>query len=273
VLLVVGTDPQDVRTTAAALARRFTPDYRVLTAGSAASGLAELERLARRRGEVALVAADQHLPDDDGVAFLERAASLHRGIARVLLFEMDHHHTQIPFTELPALQRATALGQIDVWMVKGWVNPEEWLYPQVQEALSAWSRTHRPSHVIYRVVGEQWDPRCHDLRDGLTVNGVPFVFHPRDSDIGRQLIRDHEVDVSRLPAVIRHDGAVLQDPSLPELAGSHGIQSGPATASTTWWSSAPVPRGWPPPSTARRRACAPCCSRPGPSEVKPAPVP
>jgi thioredoxin reductase (NADPH) len=113
-------------------------------------------------------------------------------------------------------------------MVKGWVNPEEWLYPQVQEALSAWSRTHRPSHVIYRVVGEQWDPRCHDLRDGLTVNGVPFVFHPRDSDIGRQLIRDHEVDVSRLPAVIRHDGAVLQDPSLPELAGSHGIQVRPS---------------------------------------------
>ena len=227
-LLVVGADPQDVRTTAATLARRFTPDYRVLTAGSAASGLAELERLARGRDEVALVAADQHLPDDDGVAFLERAAGLHRGIARVLLFEMDHHHTQIPFTELPALQRATALGQIDFWMVKGWVNPEEWLYPQVQEALSAWSRTHRPSHVIYRVVGEQWDPRCHDLRDGLTVNGVPFVFHPRDSDIGRQLIRDHEVDVSRLPAVIRHDGAVLQDPSLPELAGSHGIQVRPS---------------------------------------------
>jgi thioredoxin reductase (NADPH) len=228
VLLVVGADPQDVRTTAAALARRFTPDYRVLTAGSAASGLAELERLARRQDEVALVAADQHLPDDDGVAFLEKAAALHRGNARVLLLEMDHHHTQIPFTELPALQRATALGQIDFWMVKGWVNPEEWLYPQVQEALSAWSTTHRPSHVIYRVVGEQWDPRCHDLRDGLTVNGVPFVFHPRDSDIGRQLIRDHEVDVSRFPAVIRHDGAVLHDPSLPELAGSHGIQVRPS---------------------------------------------
>jgi thioredoxin reductase (NADPH) len=228
VLLIVGADPQDVRTTAAALARRFTPDYRVLTAGSAASGLAELDRLARRRDEVALVAADQHLPDDDGVAFLEQAAALHPGTARVLLFEMDHHHTQIPFTELPALQRATALGQIDFWMVKGWVNPEEWLYPQVQEALSAWSTTHRTSHVVYRVVGEQWDPRCHDLRDGLTVNGVPFVFHPRNSDIGRQLIRDHEVDVSRLPAVIRHDGAVLQDPSLPELAGSHGIQVRPS---------------------------------------------
>jgi thioredoxin reductase (NADPH) len=231
VLLVVGTDPQDVRATAAALTRRFAPDYRVFTAGSAAAGLAELARLARAGEQVALVAADQHLPDDDGVAFLERAAGLHRGTARVLLFEMDHHHTRIPFTELPALQRATALGQIDLWMVKGWTNPEEWLYPQVQEALSAWSRAHRPGHVVYRVVGEQWEPRCHDLLDGLTVNGVPFVFHPRDSDTGQQLIRDHGVDVERLPAAIRHDGAVLHDPSLAEIADSHGIQVRPSADS------------------------------------------
>jgi thioredoxin reductase (NADPH) len=170
-MLVVGADPRDVRNTAAALDHRFAPDYRVLTADSAAAGVAELERLARAGDPVALVAADQHLPDDDGVAFLARAANLHRGIARVLLFEMDDYHTRIPFTELPALQRAAALGQIDFWMVKGWVNPDEWLYPQVQEALSAWSRAHRPSHVVYRVVGEQWDPRSHDLRDGLTVTG------------------------------------------------------------------------------------------------------
>src|SRR3712207_2994606 len=52
-----------------------------------------------------------------------------------------------------------------------------------------WSRAHRPSHVVYRIIGEQWDPRCHDIRDGLTVNGVPFTFHLRDSDSGRQLDR------------------------------------------------------------------------------------
>jgi thioredoxin reductase (NADPH) len=227
VLLVVGADERDVLVTATALRHRFAPDYRVLTAGSADAGLSELERLTRAGEQVALVATDLHLPDDDGVRFLQRAASLHRGITRVLLLEMDHHHTRIPFSELPALQRATALGQIDVWMVKGWVNPEEWLYPQVQEALSAWSRAHRASHAVYRVVGGQWDPRTHDLRDGLTLNGVPFVFHPADSSSGRQLIVDHGVDVGRLPAAIRHDGAVLHDPSMVELAGSHGIQIRP----------------------------------------------
>ncbi|SNR90390.1 thioredoxin reductase (NADPH) [Geodermatophilus saharensis] len=227
VLLVVGGDPADVAITAAALEHRFAPDYRVRTAGSAAAALADLDRLGPAGEQVALIAADLHLPDGDGVDLLVQAAARYRGLARVLLFDMDIHHTRIPFTELPALQRASALGQIDAWMVKGWVNSEEWFYPLVQEALSAWSRAHRPSHVVYRVVGEQWDPVCHDLRDGLTVNGVPFTFHLPDSDDGRRLLRDHGVDEVRLPAVIRHDGTVLHQPSLTELATSHGVQVHP----------------------------------------------
>ena len=224
VMLIVGGDPRDVETTVAALDRRFGAHYRVQTAGSAADGLAELESLARLGEQVALVAADLHLPDGDGVQFLERAAGVYRGIARILLFDMDQNHTRIPFNELPALQRASALGRIDGWMVKGWANPEEWLYPLVQDALSAWSTAHQPRHVVYRIIGAQWDRRSHDLRDALTVNGVPFDFHTEDSDNGRQLIRDHRVDVTRLPAVIRHDGAVLHQPSMAELAVSHGVQ-------------------------------------------------
>jgi thioredoxin reductase (NADPH) len=227
VLLIVGGDSRDVETTASALDRRFGSDYRVLSAGSAADGLAELRGLARGGEQVALVAADLHLPDGDGVEFLERAAGLHNGVARILLFDLDEFHTRIPFRELPALQRASALGRIDGWMVKGWVNPEEWLYPQVQEALSAWSTAHQPGHVVYRMIGLEWDRRSHDLRDALTVNGVPFAFHTKDSDSGRQLIRNHRVDVTRLPALIRHDGTVLQQPSMAEMAVSHGVQIRP----------------------------------------------
>ena len=99
----------------------------------------------------------------------------------------------------------------------------------MQEALSAWSIAHRPRHVVYRMIGEQWDRRSHDLRDALTV-GVPFAFHTKDSDSGRQLISDHAADVARLPALIRHDGTVLQQPSMAEMALSHGIQIRPTAA-------------------------------------------
>ena len=79
------------------------------------------------------------------------------------------------------------------------------------------------------MVGDQWDRRSNDLRDALTVNGVPFAFHPKDSDSGRQLITDHRVDLTRLPALIRHDGTVLQQPSMGEMALSHGIQIRPTS--------------------------------------------
>src|SRR5690349_6382952 len=109
VLLIVGGDPKDVATTASALDRRFVSDYRVLTANSAGDGLAKLALLADRSEQVALVAADLHQPDLDGVQFLDRAAEMHRGIARILLFDMDEYHVRIPFRDLPALQQASAL--------------------------------------------------------------------------------------------------------------------------------------------------------------------
>ena len=183
-LFIVDADPQARAVAESALARRFGPDYRVLGVGTPQDALTALRRLADQGGEVALVAADLHLPGMDGVELLERAHALHPGSWRVLLVAMDRYHTRVPFTELAALQRATALGRIDFSVVKGWVTPEEWLYPQIQEALTAWTIAHRPSHVVYRVVGEQWAPRSHELRDVLTRNSVPFEFYAADSAAG-----------------------------------------------------------------------------------------
>jgi thioredoxin reductase (NADPH) len=228
VLVVVDADRQALTTTETALVRRFQPDYRVMTADSPSTGLATLEQLASSGEDVALIAADLRLPGMDGVAFLERAQALHRHASRVLLLTMDRYHTRIPFTELATLQRATALGRIDFWIVKGWVSPEEWLYPQVQEALSAWTITHRPHHVVYRIVGEQWAPRSHDLREMLSRNGVPFAFYSVDSAEGQQLLRDFSVDPAGLPVLIRHDGSVLHNPSFADIAGAHGIEVQPA---------------------------------------------
>jgi thioredoxin reductase (NADPH) len=228
VVFVVDADPEARAATEAALVRRYGLDYRVVALDTSESGLAALERLAGDSSEVALIAADLGLPDMDGVEFLERAHGLHRNASRVLLITMDRNHTRIPFSELQTLQRATALGRIDLWIVKGWVTPEEWLYPQIQEALSAWTIANRPHHVVYRIVGEQWAPRSHELRDLLTRNGVPFEFYPSDTALGRELLADFAVDARRLPAVIRHDGSVLQDPSLAEVAAAHGIHTRPA---------------------------------------------
>jgi thioredoxin reductase (NADPH) len=196
ILFVIDDDPQELATLEDVLKRRYGADYRVITERSPEAGLALLERLAHQGDDMALVAADLGLPGMGGVEFLERAHALHRNAGRALLVAMDEYHTRIPFSELETLQRATALGRIDFWVVKGWVTPEEWLYPQVQEALSTWTKAHRLRHVVYRIVGERWAPRSHRLRDMLTRNSVPFEFYAVDSEEGRRLVRDFGVDTS-----------------------------------------------------------------------------
>jgi thioredoxin reductase (NADPH) len=228
VVFVVDADPQARALTESALGRRFGPDYSVQSAGSASDGLASLERMAQSDTPVALVAADLHLPGMGGIEFLDRAHELHRDASRVLLVAMDQHRTRIPFTELATLQRATALGWIDTFVMKGWVTPEEWLYPQVQEALTAWTLAHRPRHVVYRIVGDQWAPRSHQLRDFLTRNGVPLEFAAADSVRGRQLLEEYGIDAARLPVAIHAAGRVLYDPTDADLALAHGIATRPS---------------------------------------------
>jgi thioredoxin reductase (NADPH) len=226
VLLVADGSPDDLRLVARALERRFGADYAVVAASSAAEALDALSRLARQGTPVALVAAHVRLPETGGVELVRRAHALHPGACRALFVEMAHAAGM--GAGIAPVLRASALGQIDLPILKGWVSPEEWLYPQVQEALSAWSLAHRPHHEHVSVVGEQWAPRSHDLRDLLSRNTVPFGFHPADSESGRRLLAEHGLDPSRLPAVILFDGTVLVDPDDRALAEAFGVRTAPA---------------------------------------------
>jgi thioredoxin reductase (NADPH) len=229
VIIIVDADQQARTATEAALVRRFGADYRVLASDSAEATLDTLEQLAQRGDEVALIAADLNLPLIDGVDLLERAHALAPDASRALLVPLGKHGARIPFEELPALQRATALGRLDFWILKGWVTPEEWLYPQVQAALSAWATAHRPFHEVLRVVGERWSPRTHELRDALTRNTVPFGFHTVDSEEGRRLVHEYGIDVRLLPAVIFHDGSVRHQPNIVDVAAGHGVHTRPTS--------------------------------------------
>jgi thioredoxin reductase (NADPH) len=229
VLFVIDDDPQELRTFESVLRRRYGADYRVMAERSPEAGLELLERLAHQGDDVALVAADLRLPGMDGIEFLERARVLHQHAIRALLVAMDRRGTRIPFDALEALQRATALGRIDLWTLKGWAAPEELLYPQIQEALTSWTRANHPRHEVVRVVGERWSSRSHELRDALTRNTVPFGFYPADSDEGRRLLRDYGADAGRLPAAILYDGSVLHDPTLVDVANALGVHTRPSS--------------------------------------------
>ena len=155
-LLVVDDTSDELDGVARALERRFGAEYPVIALGSAAAATAALEQLARDGKAVALAAVG--LRDiARAVELLRRAHALHPGAAARCSSRWRHAAGTGPRTD-PIL-RASALGEIDLTILKGWVSPEEWLYPQIQEALSAWANAHRPRHEHVRLVGEQWSPR------------------------------------------------------------------------------------------------------------------
>ena len=230
VLFLVEADADARERIATALTRRFGADYNILAAGTESEGLTRLEQLGNDGVPVALVAADLALTGDEGgITFLERAHVIHPHAGRVLLVAMDRRGTRIPFDSLAALRRATALNRIDFWVVKGGFSPEEWLYLRVQEALSTWTRLHGPHHEVLRIVGDQWSPFSHQLRETMARNTIPHGFYPSDSERGRELIAQHRVDEARLPAMILHNGSVVHQPTTVDIAHALGVNTRPSS--------------------------------------------
>jgi thioredoxin reductase (NADPH) len=170
---------------------------------------------------VALVFADFRLPATVGVEFLAAVRRRHPRAKRILLTTVGDRVASEP------LHRAMTLGQIDLFIEQPWCSPEEWLYPQVSEALAAWWRVNRPRFERVRIVGEQWDARSHELRDLGTRNVVPFGFYPTNTEPGRRLLDQLGLDASRLPIVALSDGRVLVDPTNAEIATALGVPTQP----------------------------------------------
>jgi thioredoxin reductase (NADPH) len=81
--------------------------------------------------------------------------------------------------------------------------------------------------VVWRVVGQQWSPRSHELRDLLDRNAIPYQFLPHDSEAGRELLRETGQDDTRLPVLVLFDGQVLVDPTNAAAAAAIGVATRP----------------------------------------------
>src|SRR5689334_1078155 len=182
--------------------------------------LATLDRLGRD-APVALAIAAHHGGGAVDCAVFTRVHALHSCARRRLVYPMVAGPSD---DVLPPL----ALGQIDDYVVAPWGHPELTLYPLVTEMLSAWVRTtERPAFEAVKVIGEQWSPRSHELRDRFERNQVPFGFYSDDSAEGRRLLHEADLDGSRLPVVVLWDGRSFVDPTLPELLEAVGGRTRP----------------------------------------------
>ena len=214
IIFVVSADASVLQALETDLRRRFGNDTRILGARGPAAGLAQLTALADVAEPVALVIADQWMPELTGIEFLASAHALHPAAKRILLVERD-------YTAANPIVPAMTLGQIDYHLVKPW-SPDHGLYPAVSEFLAGWARSEPQTFAMFRIAAPEHSARGHEIRDLLTRFNTPFAFHATGSADGAALLAEAGQSASRLPTAVRHDGRVLVDPTDADLVEALG---------------------------------------------------
>jgi thioredoxin reductase (NADPH) len=209
-LFALDHDRRSLDALLSSLSRRFGNDFTVTGETSPQAALRALEHMAAAGDPVALLMVDDVAGD-----FLDRAHQLHPSSKRVFLVDRDYR------TASPAVQ-AMALGRVDYHVVRPWAD-DEMLYQALNEYLASWTREQQPRFEEFRIVAADGDSRALQLRDVMTRFSMPFGLYPSDSEDGRRLLKEAGLDATRLPVVIRYDGQVSVDPSLPDLARAIGV--------------------------------------------------
>jgi thioredoxin reductase (NADPH) len=223
-IMIVDDRPHGLDALRNAIDRRYSADYRIVGYLSARAAIDELTRARDAGEEVALVIADQWMPELSGRELLGHVQALHPGAQRALL--VGWGDTRASETIL----QGCAFGDLHNYVLKPWVPEEVHLYPAIGEFLAEWTRRHGPRLELVRVIVEMPSPRGTELRGMLERNGVPFGAYASDSPAGSKMIDEVGIDRSRLPAIVTFDNRILYDPTNAELADALGV-AGPTDLS------------------------------------------
>jgi thioredoxin reductase (NADPH) len=216
-VLTVDDDPMVSAAIARDLRSRYGADYRIVRATSGAQALDVLTRLALRNQPVALVAADQRMPEMTGIELLDRAR-LQAPDAKFLLLTA-YADTNVAITAINDIG-------LDYYLLKPWDPPEERLYPVLDDLLADWRRAH-PDHTSdVRVVGNRWSDRSYEVKTFLARNHVPYRWYDLERDVEAEKLRElAQATTADLPLVLVPEGDPLRSPSTLELAGALGLRT------------------------------------------------
>ena len=219
-IVAVDDEPAVLTAVARDLRRGFGERFRVLRAGSGAEALELVRELRARGDQVAMLIADQRMPGMPGTEYLLAARKIAPDAKRVLL---------TAYADTEAAIAAINEVALDYYLLKPWDPPEEQLFPVVEDLLTTWESGAALAAGGARVIGHRFSKESHDLRDFLVRNRVParWLDVERDSE-ARELLQVAGVSAERLPVVLLEDGAVLERPTVLELAERLGVAGTPA---------------------------------------------
>jgi thioredoxin reductase (NADPH) len=208
IILVVDDDPQVLRAIERDLRSMYRRNYRVLSASSGEEALSTVKELKLRNDEIALFLSDQRMPGMLGVDFLQAAKEQYPEARKVLLTAYSDTNAAI-----------SAIND-----VKPWDPPEEKLYPVLDELLDDWQGQFRPDLHSIRLVGFQWSPRSHEIKDFLSGNLIPYSWLDVEvNEKARELLQLSKLAEKDLPVLFFEDGSTLINPDLASVATKIGL--------------------------------------------------
>lgn len=216
VLLVVDDDPQVRAAVRRDLRSRYREHYTVISVESGAEALATARQLKTDGDSLAIVMSDQRMPGMQGSEVLARMRDVYPLARRVLL---------TAYSDIEAAVKAINEAHLDHYLSKPWNPPEERLFPVIDDLLDAWQAEHLPEAKGLRLVGHQWSPGSHAIKDFLASNLIPYRWLDvaRDPD-ARTLLEAAGVGADELPALFFEDGAgVLRNPEPRQVAERLGL--------------------------------------------------
>jgi thioredoxin reductase (NADPH) len=220
-LLAVDADPEQLDRIETELQRSFGGDFRVRGELSVDDARRLLEGAHRREDPVAVVLVDDKFPDQDRAGLFDLARRLHPDARRALLVDWgawaDRGSAQ-------AILHAMAVGHINYYVLKPWIQRDELFHRTLAEFVQEWSRSAVSNLREVVVVAEPRSPRAYAISSLLTRNGVPHAFRDRDSDLGREVLDrtgSNRAEVAVwMPALA---GKTLVDPTDAEIVEAWGV--------------------------------------------------
>ncbi len=217
IIFLIDDDPQVIRAIHRDVKNQYRDDYRVLASDSPREALALFKDLKTRDESVALFVSDQRMPEIEGVDLLEQAKEIYPDAKRVLL---------TAYSDTKAAIKAINDVKLDYYLLKPWDPPEERLFPVMDELLDEWQAGYKPGFEGIKLIGFQWSPKSHRIKDFLMGNLIPYHWIDAETNPqAKEFMKSLNLGPTNLPLVIFEDGKNLADPTLSNIAARTGLQS------------------------------------------------